>query len=92
MRSIEFTAYAVREYDVKYTAILDENDPMVQEMLLNNDMTFEDLENLDFVEQQDLWYTILSVPADSIKLEEDFSPLSERFIQFETFMSGDEND
>lgn len=91
MKSIELTAYCVREYDVKYTVVLDENDALVQEMLLNNNMTFEELAILDFNDNRGLWDTIMSLPASEIDIEEDFAPAEERFIDFDAFISEREN-
>lgn len=84
MRSIEFTAYAVREYDVKYTAILDENDPLIQEMLINNDMTFDDLSNMTFADYQGLFDNLMAIPTQDIDIDEDFAPAEERYIDFAT--------
>lgn len=92
MKSIEFTAYAVREYDVKYTVVLDENDPLIQGMLFDNGMTFDELATLDFADSRGLWDTLMSIPTADIDIQEDFSPAEERFIDFETFVSeNDEN-
>lgn len=85
MKSIELTAYAVREYDVKYTVILDENDPFVQEMLFLNSMTFDDLARLDFADNQGLWNNLMGI--DDLKVEEDFAPAEERFVDFEAYIS-----
>lgn len=85
MKSVELTAYAVREYDVKYTVILDENDPFVQEMLFLNSMTFDDLARLDFADNQGLWNNLMGI--DDLKIEEDFAPTEERFVDFETYIS-----
>lgn len=87
MRSIEISAYAVREYDVKYTVVFDENDPLIQEMLLNNDMTFDDLSNMNFADYQGLFDNLMSIPTQDIDIEEDFAPAEERFIDFATFIS-----
>lgn len=84
MKSIELTAYAVREYDVKYTVVLDENDPFIQEMLFLNSMTFDDLTKLDFVDNQGLWNNLMAI--DNLKIEEDFPEGNERFIDFEAFI------
>lgn len=85
MKSIELTAYVVREYDAKYTVVLDENDPFIQEILINNDMTFDQLAELDFADNRGLWDTLMSIP--DLVVEEDFAPAEERFIDFETFVS-----
>ena len=90
MRSIEFTAYAVREYDIKYSMVFDENDPLVQGILSDNDMTFDDLSNMSFADYQGLFDTLLTL--DDIKVEEDFAPSEERYIDFATCISGDTND
>ena len=87
MRSIEFTAYCVREYDVKYTAVFDEGDPMVQAWLIDNDMTFEQLAEMDFADSRGLWDMLMSIPADEIKFDEDFAPAEERFVDFDSFIS-----
>ena len=87
MRSIEFTAYAVREYEIKYTCVLNEDDPFVQEMLLNNDITFEELSKMGFEENRGLWDTLMSINATEIDIQEDFAPSEERFIDFDTFLS-----
>ena len=90
MRSIEFTAYCVREYDVKYTAVLDEDDPIVQEWLVNNGMKFEDLAKMDFVDSRGLWDTLMDLRNDVIiELDEDFGVGDERFVDFNTFISGE---
>lgn len=85
MKSIELTAYVVREYDAKYTVVLDENDPFVQEMLLNNDITFEQLGTLDFAESRGLWDSLMSIP--DLKMEEDFAQGDERFVDFEAYIT-----
>lgn len=85
MKSIEFIAYAVREYDVKYSIVLDDTDPFIQEMLLNNNLTFDDLANLDFADYQGLWDTLMTL--EDTKLEEDFAPAEERYIDFATYIS-----
>ena len=87
MKSIELTAYAVREYDVKYTVILDENDPIIQKYLNDNEMTFDELYRLGFQESRELWDTLMSVPNDDIKFEEDFAPAEERFVDFDNFIT-----
>lgn len=87
MKSIELTAYCVREYDVKYTVVLDENDALIQEMLVNNNMTFDDFLNLDYQDFRGLWDTLMSLPATEIDIDEDFAPAEERFIDFEAFIS-----
>ena len=87
MRSIEFTAYCVREYDVTYTAVFTEDDPMVQAWLIDNDMKFEDLAEMDFPDSRGLWDMLMSIPADEIKFDEDFSPADERFVDFDSFIS-----
>ncbi len=85
MKSIEFIAYGVREYDIKYSVVFDENDPLIQGMLLDNDMTFDQLAELDFADNRGLWDTLMSIP--DLVVEEDFAPAEERFIDFETFVS-----
>jgi hypothetical protein len=85
MKSIELTAYVVREYDAKYTVVLDENDPFVQEMLFLNSMTFDDLAKLDFADNQGLWNNLMGI--DNLKIEEDFAQGDERFVDFEAYIS-----
>ena len=85
MRSIEFTAYCVREYDVKYNVVLDENDPIVQDWLTNNDMTFEDLAKMDFADTRGLWDTLMTIP--DLSIDEDFAANDERFVDFESHIS-----
>jgi hypothetical protein len=87
MKSIELTAYVVREYDAKYTVILDDNDPIVQEMLLNNNMTFDQLATLDFEDSRGLWDTLMSIPTTDIDIQEDFAQGDERFVDFEAYIS-----
>lgn len=86
MKSIELTAYTVREYDVKYTVVLDENDPWIQAVLIDNDLTFDQLNTLDYADYRDLWDTIMSTEYD-VKIEEDFAQGDERFIDFEAYIS-----
>jgi hypothetical protein len=85
MKSIELTAYVVREYDTKYTVVLDENDPFIQEMLFLNSMTFDDLAKLDFADNQGLWNNLMGI--DNLKIEEDFAQGDERFVDFEAYIS-----
>lgn len=87
MKSIELTAYVVREYDAKYTVVLDENDPFVQEMLFLNGMEFDDLAKLDFVDNQGLWNNIMGIPSTEIDIHEDFAQGDERFVDFEAFIT-----
>lgn len=87
MKSVELTAYAVREYDVKYTVVLDENDPLIQEMLINNNMSFDDFLTLDFQDHRGLWDTLMSIPTTDIDIQEDFAPAEERFVDFEAFVT-----
>ena len=89
MKSIEFTAYCVREYDVKYTCVLDEDDPFVQEILINNDLTFDELAKMGFQESRGLWDTLMSANATEIDIDEDFAPADERFVDFDSFISED---
>lgn len=89
MKSIELTAYCVREYDVKYTCVLQEDDPMIQEMLINNDITFDELANMNFADYQGLWDTLMSIPPLEITIDEDFAPAEERFVDFDTFITED---
>jgi hypothetical protein len=85
MKSIELTAYAVREYDVKYTVVLDETDPFLQELLINNGLKFDDLDTLDYADYKDLWETIMTF--DDVQAEEDFGMADERLVDFEAFVS-----
>lgn len=87
MKSIELTAYCVREYDVKYTIILDENDPIVQEILTKNELTFDDLGTLDFHDYQDIWDTLMTTTETDVQIEEDFGMAEERFVDFDTFIT-----
>ena len=91
MKSIELIAYCVREYDVKYSMVLSEDDPIIQEILINNDMTFEQLSELPFADMRDLWDIYMSLPANEIDIEEDFAPAEERFIDFDTFITENTN-
>ena len=91
MKSIELTAHCVREYDVTYTVVLDENDPMIQEMLFLNSMTFEDLAKLDFADNRQLWDNLMSTSETDVKIDEDFAPAEERFVDFNAFISENEN-
>jgi len=87
MKSIELTAYAVREYDVKYTIILDESDPIIKEYLAQNELEFDDLDRLDYPDYRDIWDTIMSLPVSNVKVDEDFGMGDERLIDFESFIS-----
>lgn len=87
MKSIELTAYAVREYDVKYTIVLDETDPFIQEILKDNDITLEELPSQDFLENRILWNMIMDSPEMNIHIEDDFTQGDERFVDFEFFIS-----
>jgi hypothetical protein len=85
MKSIELTAYVIREYDAKYTVVLDENDPFIQEMLFLNSMTFDDLAKLDFADNQGLWNNLMTIP--DLELNEDFAQGDERFVDFEAYIT-----
>lgn len=89
MKHIELTAYCVREYDVKYTVVLHEDDPMLQDYLNDNKMTFDELYRLGFQESRELWDMLMSIPADEITFDEDFAPAEERFVDFDNFISED---
>lgn len=87
MKSVELTAYTVREYDVKYTVVLDENDPLIQEMLINNNMSFDDFLTLDYSDYRGLWDTLMSITTQEIDIQEDFGQGDERFVDFEAFVT-----
>lgn len=87
MKSIELTAYCVREYDVKYTVVLDENDPIIKEFLNTNEITFEEIPSKDFLENRVLWDMLMNYTSADIQIEEDFSPAEERFVDFDFFIS-----
>lgn len=87
MKSIELTAYAVREYDVKYTVVLDENDPFIQEILKDNDITLEQLPSQDFLENRILWDMLMDSTDMNIKIEDDFTQGDERYVDFDFFIS-----
>lgn len=84
MKSIELTAYAVREYDVKYTVVLDENDPILVTYLALNNLVLDDLlEGMN----GDLWDTLMTVTETDVQIEEDMGWAEERFVDFEAFIS-----
>ena len=84
MKSIELTAYAVREYDVKYTVVLDENDPILVEYLALNNLVLDDLlEGMN----GDLWDTLMTVTEEDVQIEEDMGWAEERFVDFDAFIS-----
>lgn len=87
MKSIELTAYAVREYDVKYTIVLDETDPIIQEILKDNKITLEEIPSQDFLENRILWDMLMAYPTTDVHIDEDFSPAEERFVEFRFFTS-----
>jgi hypothetical protein len=88
MKSIELTAYAVREYDVKYTVVFDENDPIIQEYLSERELTFEELATLDHHDYKDVWDFIMSLESHfDLKIDEDFGMGDERLIDYETFIT-----
>ena len=84
MKSIELTAYAVREYDVKYTIVLDETDPILVKYLTENDLTLDDLLEGG---NGSLWDTIMSTPETDIQIQEDFGMSEERFVDFDSFIT-----
>ena len=84
MKSIELTAYAVREYDVKYTVVLDENDPILVEYLAVNNLVLDDLlEGMN----RDLWDTLMTVTETDVQIEEDMGWAEERFVDFDAFIT-----
>lgn len=84
MKSIELTAYAVREYDVKYTVVLDENDPILVTYLALNNLVLDDLlEGMN----GDLWDTLMTVTEEDVQIEEDMGWAEERFVDFDAFIS-----
>lgn len=87
MKSVELTAYCVREYDVKYTVVLHEDDPMLLAWLNDNEMTFDDLAEINFADNRELWDTLMSIPTQEIDIQEDFAPADERFVDFDNFIS-----
>lgn len=84
MKSIELTAYCVREYDIKYTVVLDENDPIFKKFGIEN---LEDLEQLCHTEYRDFWNEIMLEPANQIKVDEDFAASDETYVGFEHFIT-----
>lgn len=87
MKSIELTAWAVREYDVKYTIVLDENDPLIEEILKQHGITIDKMEEFTYLDYQNVWDTIMSSPLTDVKIEEDFAQGDERFVDFEHFIT-----
>lgn len=87
MKSIELTAYCVREYDVKYTVVLDENDPIIKDFLNTNGITLEEIPSQDFLENRVLWDMLMGYTSADIKIEEDFAQGDERFVDFDFFIS-----
>jgi hypothetical protein len=85
MKSIELTAYAVREYDVKYTVVLDETDPIIQKFLADHNMTIDEL-GASYEEHQEIWDEIMYSQLD-IDIQEDFGMADERLVDFESFVS-----
>lgn len=85
MKSIELTAYAVREYDVKYTIVLDETDPLIQKFLAEHNLTIDEL-GASYEEHREIWDEIMSTDLD-MKVEEDFGWAEERLVDFESFIS-----
>ena len=85
MKSIELTAYCVREYDIKYTVVLDENDPILVKYLADNDLVLEDLLEAS---NRDLWDTFMSETEDMV-IDEDGSWAEERFVDFDAFIRED---
>lgn len=88
MKSVELTAYAVREYDVKYTIVLDETDPLIKKFLSDNEITIEQI-SATYESHQELWNEIMSSELN-IKIEEDFCMSDEMYTTFEAFVSESE--
>jgi hypothetical protein len=84
MKSIELTAYAVREYDIKYTIVLDETDPLIQKFLAERNLTIDEL-GASYEEHREIWDEIMS--GDSSAVEEDFGWAEERLVDFESFVT-----
>jgi hypothetical protein len=85
MKSVELTAYAVREYDIKYTVILDDTNPLLQKFLADHDITIDDL-GASYEEHREIWDEIMSSDLD-LKVEEDLGWAEERLVDFEAFVS-----
>ena len=85
MKSIELTAYCVREYDVKYTIVLDETDPLIQKFLAERNLTIDEL-GASYEEHREIWDEIMSSELDT-NVEEDFGWAEERFVDFDFFIS-----
>lgn len=85
MKSVELTAYVVREYDVKYTVVLDENDPLLVKYMEDNELTLDDLAS---GWHTDLWQEILFLD-ENVKVEEDFGQGDERYVDFDAFITED---
>jgi hypothetical protein len=85
MKSVELTAYAVREYDIKYTVILDDTNPLLQKFLADHDITIDDL-GASYEEHREIWDEIMSSDLD-LKVEEDLGWAEERLVDFESFVS-----
>ena len=90
MKTIELTALCVREYDVKYTIVLDENDPLIKEILISNDITFDQLATLDYADYREMWDLFMTYTETDVRIEEDFGMADERFIDFDTFITENE--
>lgn len=87
MKSIELTAWAVREYDVKYTIILDEDDPLIEEILEEHGVSLDEIKDFSYLDYKNVWDTIMSSTLTSVSIDEDFSPAEERFVDFDHFVT-----
>jgi hypothetical protein len=67
-----------------------ENDPILQEILDKNELSFDDLDKLDPHDYQDIWDTLMTTTETDIQIEEDFGMAEERFVDFETFITENE--
>ena len=85
MKSIELVAYAVREYDVKYSIVLDDTNPLLQKFLAERDITIDEL-GASYEEHREIWDEIMSSELDA-NVEENFDWAEERLVDFESFVS-----
>jgi hypothetical protein len=85
MKSIELQAWTVREYGVQYTVVLDESDEVLQKYLQEHDLTIDDIQDLNFAEQQDLWDYLSN--NTEINVDEDFGMNNEHFTDFGSYIT-----
>ena len=74
-------AYTIREYDVRYTVVLDETDPLVQAVLAELGFSVDDWDSLEYPELREIWDSLLVTPGLKVDVEE--NPGSERFVAFD---------